>query len=120
MTAGNELLYVDRVSNLHNPVIWIGILHHYCFSANSLPSPSLLTGNFLVFPTLLESLQHDRCMIHVFSISWAYLTVICYSVPLYWERSRTRRPTVNGVINTNPISQPAVPQREGDGGDEDV
>ena len=59
-------------------------------------------------------------MNHVFSISWAHLTVICYSVPLYWERSQTRRPFVNDVINTQPISQPAVPQREGDGCDEDA
>ena len=59
-------------------------------------------------------------MNHVFSISWAYLTVICHSIPLYWERSRTRRPTVNDVIKSHPISQPAVPQREGDGGDEDA
>jgi hypothetical protein len=36
------------------------------------------------------------------------------SAPLYWERSRTWRPTVNDVINTYPISQPAAPQREGE------
>jgi hypothetical protein len=75
MTAGNELLYhvyVDRVSNLHNPVIWIGIFHHYCFSANSLPSPSLLTGNSLVFPTLPESLRHDPCVLDLLGISDCY------------------------------------------------
>jgi hypothetical protein len=55
-------------------MILIGIHHHYSFSANSLPSPGLLAGNFLVFPTLPENLRHEPCVLDLLGLSDCYLS----------------------------------------------